>query len=176
MQKFSLLILFLLILAGSNVLADDLWDNFGDSNVYGQEAVTDDDFEKALESKQKKKVKKDKNIPKGESFSQSNETEILTNTSKEPQILLIPLPLKVNDNYTIPIGHYEVEGVKEDGEVYLKLYQAHSLMAKIPAEETYDDFGEDAINFVKLQPHGDYHVEILYGGLDFNAFAIIDIE
>lgn len=177
MKKFLSLFWVICFLGACSANAEgDLWDNFGDSNVYGQRAVSEDEFNQALESKQKKK-KKDKNVPKGESFSQSNETEILNNTSKEPQLLLIPLSLKIKEGYVIPIGHYEVEAEKDnDGEVYLKLYQAHDLIAKIPAEETDDDFGEQVINFVKLKPHGDYHVEIMYGGLDFNAYAIIDIE
>lgn len=177
MKKLLAVVFSIIVTTGNFALADDLWDNFGDSNVYGQKAVTDQEFEQAIESKQKKgKKKPDKNIPKGESFSQSNETEILTNTTKELPVLLIPVPLKIKENYILPIGHYQVEGVKEDGETFINLYQAHDLIAKIPAEETEDDFDEDEINFVKLNPHGDYHVEILFGGLDFNAFAIIDIE
>lgn len=178
MKKF-ILPLLIVLLSGNFAFADgDLWDNFGDSNVYGQKAVTDDEFDKALESKKKKpKNKEDKELKKGKTFSQSNETEMLNNTMKELPVLLIPVNLKIKEGYTVPIGHYQVEGLRDkDGEVYIKLYQAHDLIAKIPAEETEDDFGEETINFVKLNPHGDYHVEILYGGIDFNAFAIIDIE
>lgn len=169
-------IIFIILLTTSNfVLAeDDLWDNFGDSNVYGQTPVSDKEFEQALESKKGKK-KRDKNIPKGEQFSQSNETEQLNSTTKEPQILLIPLNLKTANNSIIPIGHYEIEGVKENGNVYLKLYQAHNVIAKIPATETNDDFNEPTINFVKLLPHGENHVQIIYGGIDFNAYTVIDI-
>lgn len=173
MKKFF--VILSLIFIGCSVLADgDLWDNFGDTNTYGQQAVNEDEFNKALESKQKKK-KRDKNIPKGAEFSQSNETELLKNT-KELPILLIPLELKVNEKYTIPIGHYQVEGVRENGEVFIKLYQAHDVIAKLPAEETDDDFGEETIIFVKLLPHGDCHVEIIYGGVDFNAYTIVDIK
>lgn len=174
MKKF--LIFLLIIFSGNFVFADgDLWDNFGDSNIYGQHAVSEKEFDKAVESKQKKK-KRDKNIPKGENFSQSSETEALSNTTNEPQILLIPLNLKLDNKYLIPTGHYMVEGVKENNDVYLNLYQAHKLIAKLPAEETNDDFGEQTINFVKLLPHGDYHVQIIYGGIDFNAYSVIDIE
>lgn len=169
MKKF--LTFLSIIFIGTSAMADgDLWDNFGDTNAYGQKAVTDQDFDKALESKKKKK-KRDKNIPKGDSFSQSNETEMLKNSTKELPVLLVPLNLK-----SIPIGHYQVEGVRENGEIYIKLYQAHDVIAKIPAEETDDDFGEETINFVKLLPHGDYHVEIIFGGVDFNAYTIIYIE
>ena len=176
MKKILSLLISTFLLSVCPVFADDLWDNFGDSNVYGQTPVSEEEFEKAIQDKQGKKPK-NKNIPKGENFSQSNETEILSDTTKELPILLLPLPLKIKDGYTIPIGHYQVEGEKNNnGEVFIKLYQAHYVIAKIPAEETEDDFGEETINFVKLQPHGDYHVELLYGGLDFNAFAIIDTE
>jgi hypothetical protein len=169
--------LFIILLSSNMAFADDgdLWDNFGDSNFYGQKAVSDQDFDKALESKQKKK-KRDKNIPKGQSFSQSNETNMIKNSNEELPVLLIPVTLKVDGKYLIPIGHYQVEGVKENGEVFINLYQSHDVIAKLPAEETDDDFGEETINFVKLLPHGDYHVEIRYGGVNFNAYTIVDIE
>ena len=174
MRKIFAIIFTILFFIGNFALADgDLWDNFGDQNTYGQQAVTDQDFQKALDSKKGKK-KKDKNIPKGENFSQSNETEVLSNTSKELPVLLIPLTLKVG-NGIIPIGHYQIEGIQENGQTFLKLYQGHTVIAKLPAEETNDDFGEPTINFVKLIPHGDYHVQIIYGSLNFNAYSVIDI-
>lgn len=175
MKKFFKFFIVFFLSANIVCAEDDLWDNFGDTNVYGQKAVSEQEFEKALESKQKKK-KQDKNVFKGESFSQSNETEMLKNSSSELQILLIPLNLKVNENSIIPVGHYQIEGIKEGNNVFLKLYQAHDIIAKLPAEETDDDFGEETIRFVKLLPHGDNHVEIIYGGVDFNAYTIIDIE
>lgn len=175
MRKILTIIFIILLTASDFALAEgDLWDNFGDTNVYGQTPVSDKEFEQALESKKGKK-KRDKNIPKGENFSQSNETEQLSSTTKEPQILLIPLNLKTGNNSIIPIGHYEIEGIKENGNVYLKLYQAHNVIAKIPATETNEDFNEPTINFVKLLPHGENHVQIIYGGINFNAYSIIDI-
>ena len=177
MKRLLLWLFSIFILSGGVVCAEgDMWDNFGDTNIYGQQAVTQDEFDKALESKLKKKKKKNKNAPKGENFSQSNETNVIKDITEELPILLIPVGLKVKEDYVVPIGHYQVEGEKEDGNVYIKLYQAHDLIAKIPAEETDDDFGEETINFVKLRPHGDYHVEIIFGSIDFNAYTIIDTE
>ena len=175
MRKFFALI-FMLIMTSQVTFADgDLWDNFGDQNTYGQQAVSDKEFEQALESKKKKK-KRDKNIPKGQEFSQSNETEMMKNSQKEPSILLVPLTLKTQKNEIIPVGHYEVIGEKLDGKVFLNLYQSHNLVAKLIAEETQDDFGEETINFVKLREHGENHVEVIYGNIDFNAYTIIDIQ
>ncbi len=175
MKKF-LIILFSIILSASNyALADgDLWDNFGDQNVYGQKPVTDQEFDKALESKKGKK-KKDKNIPKGESFQQSNETEIINKKSEELPPLLVPLALQVDENQTVPIGYYQVVGKKENGKTHLKLYQAHYLIADIPAIETDDDFNEKTITFVKLSQYSTKQVRIIFGCVDFNAYAIINI-
>lgn len=175
MKKFWTLLFLIFLSANLGFAEDDLWDNFGDTNIYGQQSVSEKEFDKAVESKQKKSKKRDKNLPKGENFSQSAETEVITNTKNELQILMVPLNLKAENS--VPVGHYLVEGVKEsDGKVYLKFYQSHDLIAKLPAVETDDDFDEPSINFVKLRPHGDYHVEVIYGCLDFNAYTIIDIE
>ena len=191
MRKFFVFLFSILLMSTTNAFANDLWDNFGDSNVYGQKAITDEEFEKALESKKSRKnispfgktlfekLKKNtnKDVPQGENYSQSNESEIISSTKAELPVLMIPINLKINDNYIIPIGHYQVEGEKtDDGEVFIKLYQAHDLIAKIPAKETFNDYEDEAINFVKLEPHGETHVEIIFGCLDFNAYAIIDIE
>ncbi len=175
-MKKLLVILFAIILSAENFAfaEGDLWDNYGDQNVYGQKPVSEKEFEQALESKKGKK-KRDKNIPKGESFMQSNETDAIINTSKELPILLIPLNLKQADGTIIPTGHYQVEGIKENGTPYLKLYQAHYVIAKLPATETNDDFGEKTINFVKLIPHGSTHIQIVFGNVDFNAYSVIDI-
>lgn len=154
----------------------DLWDNFGDTNVYGQKPVTDEEFEKAIESKKgKPKKPKDKVLRNGEAIQQSNETELLSKMPKELPILLIPLSLEIQKNVVLPVGHYQVSGEKKDGKVYLKLYQAHSLLASLPGVETNSDFGEEEINFVRLLQENDSQVKIIYGSVDFNAYALVNI-
>lgn len=73
-----------------------MWDNFGDQNAYGQKPVTDEEFDKALESKKgKPKKPKDRLLRNGEAFQESNETAFLTSIPKELPILLIPLNLEL---------------------------------------------------------------------------------
>lgn len=151
----------------------DLWDNYGDQNTYGQKAVSDQEFDKALESKQRKK-KRNKNIPKGNEFHQSNETQFIKDAENELPILCIPVKLKIQDKI-IPIGHYQVTGEKSENSTKLKLYQAHFLVAEIPAHETQDDYGKETVNFVELIGVNDTQIKIIYGSLDFNAYSLIDI-
>ena len=137
MKKIVLLFFITFLLSLNYVYADDgsLWDNFGDQNIYGQEAATDEEFEKALESKKgKPKKPKDKLLRNGESYQQSNETQFLTAVPKELPILLVPLKLAIKEDRILPVGHYQVTGEKQNGKIYLKLYQAHNLLASLEAK------------------------------------------
>ena len=194
MKKLILTFMFILFLP-TIVIADDidlpatgdLWDNFGTSHdFYGQDKpVTDEDFDKAIEQVKDKKnrgffgqKKRNKNIPKGEEFSQSNETDILTETSENkeegPPVVSFPVEIRLVEG-VLPVGHYQVKGEKDGQSVVLNFYQSQYLMARVPAVETSDDFGEDTISFVKWFAEGDDKVKVIYGSLDFNAYVILDI-
>ena len=178
MKKIVLLFFITFLLSLNYVNADDgsLWDNFGDQNIYGQEAATDEEFEKALESKKgKPKKPKDKLLRNGESYQQSNETQFLTAVPKELPILLVPLKLAIKEDRILPVGHYQVTGEKQNGKIYLKLYQAHNLLASLEAKETNEDFDDDEINFVKLIQENENQVKIIFGSLDFNAYTIVNV-
>lgn len=178
MKKIFVLLFIILMSTYSAAYAEgDLWDNFGDQNVYGQTPVSDKEFEKALEQKKgKPKKNKDKLLRNGESFQQSNETQFLNQMPKELPILLIPLNLAIKDDRILPVGHYQVTGEKKDGKVYLKLYQSHTLLASLEATETNDDFNEEEINFVKLIDYNPQQVKIIYGSVNFNAYTIVNIS
>ena len=167
----------------------DLWDNWNtNQDFYGQDKpfVSEEDFEKAIDSKNKKNKnwfglkKRNKNIPKGEERNNYSETEIYepheqSNAVNTLPVICIPVELSVGEGI-LPVGHYQVKGEKDGDKVVLNLYQAQFLMAKIPAIETTEDFGEDEILFVKWVPDGDYKMKILYGSMDFNAYAYVDIK
>ena len=171
MKKFFTT-LVILLLSTNFTVADDLWDNYGDTNVYDQKNVTDEEFEKALESKKRKK--RNKNIPKGNESHQSNETEFLKETKEELPILCLSTEL-ILKNKIIPVGHYQIIGEKKDNKIAIKLYQAHFLIGEIPAVETKDDFNKETVTFVDILPNEDGQIKIIYGSIDFNAYAIVDI-
>lgn len=177
MKKFLLLVAAIILSTNLSIASDDLWDNFGDQNVYGQKPVSDKEFNTVLEKlKGKKKQKvKDKDLKNGESFQQSNETQFINQVPQELPILLVPLNLAVSEESVLPVGHYQVVGQKENGKVYLKFYQSKDLLAKIEAVETNNDFDEPEINFVKLKDYTPQQIIIIYGSVDFNAYAIVNI-
>lgn len=173
------------------VIADDvdlpatgeLWDNWNASqDFYGQDKnVSDEDFDKAIDSLKSKKNKRaerlrKKQIPKGEEFSQSNETEIINEQADDSlPVVTIPVELIVGDD-VLPVGHYQVKCEKDGENFVLKLYQAQYLMAQFPAIETDDDFDEDIITFAKWSAEGEDKIKIICGSLDYNGYAIVKIH
>ena len=165
----------------------DLWDNYGASqDFYGQDkkGVSDEEFDKAIEQIKDKqsrglfgRKKRNKNIPKGEEFSQSNESDILKNQSDMNTLPVVSLPVEiiVGDG-ALPVGHYQIQGERKGDNVVLQFYQAHNKFAEIPAIETLDDYGEETITFAKWFPEGDNQIKIIFGSLDFNAYAIVNIK
>jgi len=185
MKKILLLLLIFAFCTPVSAYEDDLWSNFGDINFYNTDkntAVSDEQFDKTVEKVKEKQKKKgwfskigEPKKMKGESFQQSNETELLKDINKEVPILMIPCELKALDGSVIPVGHYQVECEKNsDGYVTMKFYQAHYVIAQFPAEETDEDLFDEHLNYLTLDDFDDNRVKINYGSMDFNAFAIIE--
>lgn len=179
MKRLFLIVFTIILISGGCAYADgDLWDNMsGDHNSYGQKAVSDEEFNSVVDKLKEKKFgkKKNKNIPKGEQFRQSNETNYINKVDEDLPVLCIPAPLQADVNHVIPVGHYQIVGEKVNGDPVIKLYQAHYLIAQLPACETLDDFGQKQINFVELLPEDEDKVKIIFGNIDFNAYTILDI-
>jgi len=191
MNKFLVLILSLFLTSFGMAIADDvdtpatgdLWDNWQtDQNFYGNKPVTDEEFDKAVEkidakkNKWKKRAEK-KNLPKGEEFRQSNESEMLKSNHGDKAslpVLCLPFEIVVGED-VVPVGHYQLKCEKIDGQLVLKLYQAHYVMAQIPAIETEEDFDEESIFFAKWFDEGNNKIKIIYGSLDYNAYAIVQL-
>lgn len=163
----------------------DLWDNWNTRQDEREaKPVSDEDFDKALKQVDQK-VNKWKNwaakrkIPKGEEFSQSNETEIINNEQEKIDnslpVLTFPFELQIGEDY-MPVGHYQIKGEKIDDQVVFKFYQGNIEMAQIPATETHDDFGEEAITFSKWEAQSDNEIKIMYGSMDLNAYTYIHVR
>lgn len=192
MKKFLIACLFTFCLTtpviGDDVdlpASGDLWDNWGaEQTFYGQDKnVSDEEFDKtvdALKSKKNKRAERlrKKQIPKGEEFNQSNDTEIINEQVNKDSLPVITLPVEiVLKEGILPIGHYQLKAEKtDDNNVVLRLYQSQYLMAEFPAIETEEDFDEETITFGKWLLEGENKIKIIYGSIDLNAYAIVNIN
>ena len=186
MKKLFILFLFGLLMHTPVFAddADDLWNNYNIDVTGGKEvrAVSDEEFEEAIK-KMDSKVNKWRNryrkwsAPRGKEFSQSNETELIEkehgNDVSLP-VLSLPVEIEVGEGI-IPVGHYQVKGEMINDKPVLSLYQAGELMTRIQAVETKEDFGQDEILFAHWKNESDDKLKLIYGSLDFNAYAIVKI-
>lgn len=189
MKRFLVILSAICLMSGIPAIADDdgLWDSYT-QNIpsYGEQRyVGDEEFNEAIEKINKQdRVKKwmkrlqGTNLPKGSQFTQANESEEINHTAGDKADLpVLSLPVEiVAGQGVIPVGHYQVEGENNDGKVVLNLYQAHDLIAKIPAKITEDDYDKEEILFADWVTIGENKLKIIYGSLNFNAYAILDIK
>ena len=159
---------------------DNAWD--------GQKVITNKQFEEtmnALETKKNKKMNRQKEKAirkvKGSSLHDNMdahkdniESQTPLEEAEECQVINIPVNF-VSNGKIIDCGFYKVVGEKKDDGVYLELYQAHNLIARIKARETQDDFDQEFIQFVKLIPDTDTRMKLIFGSVAFNAYTYINI-
>ena len=188
-MKKILILLFLLSLP--TIAKAESWDDF--SNVDrmwdGQQSITNQEFEQVinkLEEKTEQKEIKEKRKKRKKLFGPGTTLHSELNPDKEnistqkildsEEDLLINLPIQIIlNNKTLERGYYRVIGEKdkENGKVYLNLYQSQFLKGKIEATETEDDFNKETINFVETLHYNENFIKIIFGSIEFNAYAII---
>ena len=192
MKKIGLIIICLIFLSPLSIYADDFFDSYtGIDHAWdGQKAITNQEFEQAIDTltaKQKKKEEKQRkrkikkisgggtSLHKGlEPTSEIPELDAVKNKDKTEGLLLnIPVDVVI-DGKVLQRGFYNVFGEKDkSGEIYLSFYQSHDLMGKIKAYKTNNDFDSDELDFVKMLPYNDKYIKVVFGSLDFNAYTYL---
>lgn len=189
MKKILILIcIFLFAFAVLPVFADadvdfdtgggvDTLDKYNPENSWnGQKKITDEDFEKTLKKVEAKKKKNRKKQFKGSSLKEEDNNTYLKETADKEALLTLPVALLTNEGTEIPIGHYKVVGTKVKGKVYFDFYQAYAHIARVEGVESQSDFGQSTVNFVKILAYDEHNVKIIFGSIDFNAYAFVNIE
>lgn len=190
-MKRILSLTFLICLATLSipVLADegDFWDEPMkiDSEAKNQQkAVTDQEFEKVMNFFEKKKKKKEeKNKPKGAPIGPQMQENIqpadansFKVTYEEYPTIMIPVTLINYDYNEITPGFYRILSAKKDNKYYLNFYQGNSLIAKVPAINTGNDHNQKSLNYAKIIPVNDKFMDIIYGDIDCNIEARVEIK
>lgn len=178
MRKFLLCLVIIGIFTPFSVaFAEDVdWNSIGnpDNAWDGQKPITNKEFEQVMTEleKRKNKGKKSKKQFKGQEMNKANETELLSNINSAIPLLNLPVNAIVGDKILIP-GHYKVVGVKEKDKVFLNFYQGYSMVAKVEAYETDDDFNSEEIYFLKYDTMPNNQLKIMFGSMEFNAFTFV---
>ncbi len=188
MKKILSVFLFLFFALALPAFCDDLglgdYSQSIDNAWFGQKQITDEEFEKTLKAVQEKRnKKKDKKKLKGQTINKHEEgiensesQDKFKDIFEHNSVIGLPVNLVTIEGEQIPIGHYQISGRKSAKKFYLDFYQGDLNVASIEATETKSDFGETSINFAKIIPCDDTKIKIIYGSVDFNAYAYIPIE
>ena len=193
MRKISLILLFLFFcLSVAPVIADDsadFWDEpmkVDSAAKSQQKAVTDQEFEKVMKMFEKKKKKKEeKNRPKGSPVWDANsESEgqqdlvsgALKNQKADYPTVMIPVTLITPYMTEIPPGFYRILSAKNQEGYFINFYQGNSLVAKIKAIDTGNDYNQKSLNYAKIIPVNDDYMKVIYGDIDCNIEARLDIK
>lgn len=191
MKKFFILLSASIFLISGAYCAEDSavsdeWSDIGKMQDAwdGQKIITDDMFEKIIKQRTKKvNEKAEKRLKKklGEPIDPNNTNSIDIGTIKKVTedypTLLVPKTL-ISGTNTVPAGFYRVLAAEsKDGRFYINFYQGSSLIAKIPAIETEDDFDAETINYAKIiYTQNDCRAKVVYGCLDYNLVAETDTK
>lgn len=144
-----------------------------------QKQITDEEFEKTvndLKEKQLKKLKKKDRPLEGKSIKDDNETTYIKETGEKYIILNLPVEITTQDGTDIPIGFYRMIATKEGKDLYLDFFQSSKKIARVKAIETTYDFDEKEVNFVKIIPCNNNIVRLIYGSIDYNAYAYLRLK
>lgn len=193
MNKILLMFLLCFVLSFQTCFADESWNDFsGLDRVWdGQKSITNKEFEEAMNVLEQNKNKKDEKLRKkkvkkisGGGTSLHNELnpdgEIrnLAPLKKEDDGSLLNIPVNIIiDEIPLDKGFYKVIAEKDkNNDIYFMFYQSQFFKGKVRACETNEDYDEDGLNFVRLIPYNNHFVKIIYGSLEFNAYAYIRFE
>ena len=190
MKKLTTSLLIFLSMLFSPAFADDtdFWDEplKVDTEAKNQQkSVTNQEFEKVLNFLQKnKKKKEDKKKPKGNPVWQNSAPEeeqksisnILNTAKQDYPTVMVPITLVTPMETEITPGFYRMLSAKNDSGYFINFYQGNSLVAKIKAHETQNDYNQNSLNYAKLIPISEEYMKVIYGDIDCNIETTLKIK
>ncbi len=195
MNKIFIIALLLLFALQAPICAyqEDFFDTdieFLDNPFKDQKIITDKEFNQAIEQVQKKKkepskftkwlfgVKDDKkqapkNIDDNEASKQKSEIEMLADTIKANNLILISTTIQDDFGHIINSGHYKAEyKTGQDNRVYITLSQANKMKGCFRAIKTEDKKKQDAIIYARTNFNSTANaIEIFVSDFDNTYYA-----
>jgi len=188
-NKLFLSLLSFVFITQLSCFAEQDWGDFGDLDRAwdGQKTITNKEFEEVMDALQEKSKAKDakkkkkqfkKIIGGGESLhsDMAHDKEVKDFESlKKDEGLLLNIPVDILlDEKILERGYYKAIAMRDDNKkIKIQFYQAQFLKGEVEGIETQDDFGEEKIDFIKLLPFNESFMKLIFGSLDFNAYAYV---
>jgi hypothetical protein len=187
-----LLISAALLLIASPVYSDSLDDLMDVQSMWdGQKSITNKEFEEVVDALQANQKKKEEKVKKrkikkisGGGNSLHTDLGIDKNVLKMSEISIIKnenliniyVPVRLED-CILEEGFYKIIAQKdENNKLFFNFYQSDFYKGRVEAYETDNDFGENELNFVKILPHNDNYMKLIYGSIEYNAYTYLPYE
>ena len=161
---------------------DKAWDNQKDFSNQKYEQVINALEQKKQNKEKRKKKKLFRKISGGgtslhEELNPDNtiqEVEAFKPKDKEEGLLLsLPVDIVLNGKI-LEKGFYKIIAERDENkEIIIKFYQSQYFKGSLVATETEDDYEQKNIDFVELLPFNESFMKLIFGSLDFNAYAHI---
>jgi hypothetical protein len=185
-MRFILCTLFLFFLFVPVVFSETMDDFYNAENMWDEhQVVKPQDYEQVIEALEDKKEQKEQKSwrKKLKKFGGGSTLHKEINPEKEiseidclnPEdsaLINIPVNLLINNEF-LERGFYKISGKVVENKFYVEFYQSQFLKGKIEVIETNEDFDEEDLNFAKIIPYNESFVKLIFGSLDFNAYAFI---
>lgn len=188
MRIWLLIFILFFSFAPKQILAQD-WEDFADLDKpwEAQKDFSNQKYEQVIDALEQKKKKQEtkkrkklfKKISGGgtslhEELNPDNQVqEIDVFTKKEDLLLNVSVDIVLN-NTVLDRGFYKILAEKDDNNnIVINFYQSQYLKGSVIATETDDDYGQDKIDFVDILPYNESFLKLIFGSLDFNAYAYI---
>ena len=158
---------------------DKPWENQREFSNQKYDQVIEALEQKKEKQEKKKRKKLFKKISGGgtslhEELNPDNDIqEIDTFTKKEDLLLNVPVSVVLGNNLLEP-GYYKILAERDENKnIVIKFYQSQFFKGSIVATETEDDFEQEKIDFVNIYKFNDSFMKLIFGSLDYNAYAYI---
>ena len=191
MKKNFIYVLIVFLLFSVPSAMSDSWDDFADLDRAwdGQKSITNKEFEKVMDALQEKSKKREARKQKRKArkisgggtslhseLNPDKDIKELQSIKTDPnEGLLVNLPVHLFIN-GVPLdkGYYNVVATRDnDKKIYINFYQSQYLKGSVEATETDEDFGQKEVDFAKVLEYQGSFVKMIFGCIDFNAYAYI---
>ena len=100
---------------------------------------------------------------------------VLKDLKDDYPTVMIPVTLITSEKTEITPGFYRILSAKNNEEYFINFYQGNSLVAKIKAKNTGNDFNQKSLNYAKVIPKDNNFMNVIYGDIDCNLEAVLEI-